>query len=114
MKRSTPHPYKVHQSKAFTLIELLIVICLVAIITGLAVSNFGQISNTQLRTQTNKLAAALKYTFGRAVSHGLYMRMVFDFEQDAYWVEASEQPVFLSKKKRSEDQEEGEQNFSAK
>jgi general secretion pathway protein H len=103
-----------HTMAAFSLIELLIVIALVAILTGIAVSNFGQIGNTQLRTQTNKLAAALKYTFGRAVSHGLYMRMVFDFEQDAYWVEASEQPVFLSKKKRGEDQEEGEQNFSAR
>lgn len=89
-------------SIGFTLLELLLVIAIVGGLTGIAVSTFSQISNTKIRVATNKLAAALRHSFGYAVSHGRFVRMVLDLEGNRYWVESSDRPIFLASKKREE------------
>ena len=99
------HP--IHQG-GFTLLELLLVIAIVAGLTGLSVSTFTQISNTKIRVSTNKLAAALRHSFGYAVSHGRYVRMVLDLEGHRYWVESSDKPIFLAVSKREENQDPNE------
>lgn len=90
------------KSMGFTLLELLLVIAIVGGLTGIAVSTFSQISNTKIRVATNKLAAALRHSFGYAVSHGRFVRMVLDLEGNRYWVESSDKPIFLASKKREE------------
>ena len=89
-------------SAGFTLLELLLVIAIVGGLTSLGVSTFTQVSNTQIRVATNKLAAAMRHSFGYAVSHGRYVRMVLDLDTERYWVESSDKPIFLSVKKREE------------
>ncbi len=86
----------------FTLLELLLVIAIIGGMTGLGVSTFTQISSTKIRVSTNKLAAALRHSFGYAVSHGRYVRMVLDLDGERYWVESSDKPIFLSSTKREE------------
>ncbi len=85
--------------RAFTLLELIIVIGVLVLMIGIGVSSLSNASGFQLRTQTNKLSAAIRHTFNRSVTHGLYMRMVIDIDSDAYWVEASDRPIFLSRDK---------------
>jgi len=84
----------------------MIVIGVLVMMMGISVSSISDMSSTQLRTQTNRLSAALRFTYNRAVSHGLYMRMVIDIDSDSYWVEASEEPIFLAQEKRQEGEEE--------
>ncbi|MEZ4467519.1 MAG: hypothetical protein R3F43_24510 [bacterium] len=72
------------------------------LMTGIGISSFGALKGTQLRTQTNRLAAAVRHTFNRAVATGLYMRLVVDIDADSYWVEASATPQFLSTEKLKE------------
>lgn len=91
--------------RGLTLLELLIVIGILVLVTGVAVSELGNLSSVKLRSETNKLAAAIRHAFNRAAAHGLYMRMVFDLDAEAYWVEASATPVFLPKEKRDEDED---------
>jgi general secretion pathway protein H len=86
--------------KGLTLIEIMIVIGILVLMIGLAINGLSGLSSTQLRTQTNKLAAAVRHTYSRSIALGLYMRIVFDLDGDAYWVEASDQPIFLRKEKR--------------
>ena len=105
--RFSLHRQNLRQS-GFTLLELLLVIAIVAGLAGLALSTFTQISNTKLRVSTNKLAAALRHSFGYAVSHGRYVRMVLDLEGNRYWVESSDKPIFLAVKKREENQDPNE------
>lgn len=88
--------------RGLTLLEVMITIGVLVLMIGVVVSNFGSLKSTELRTQTNKLASAVRHTYNRAVANGLYMRMVVDISGDAYWVEASETPVFMSKKKLKE------------
>lgn len=85
-----------------TLLEVMIVLAILILMMGLAVGSFGSLKSTELRTQTNKIAAAMRHTFNRSVATGLYMRMVFDIDGDSYWVEASDTPQFLAKEKRKE------------
>ena len=73
----------------FTLLELLITIAIAAGLIGIAASTFTQVSNTELRVQSNRIATALRHSFGYAVSHGKYLRAVFDLENNSFWVESS-------------------------
>ena len=84
--------------RGLTLLEVMITVGVLVLMMGVVVTSFGSLKSTELRTQTNKLAAAVRHTYNRAVANGLYMRLVVDISGDAYWVEASETPVFLSKK----------------
>lgn len=88
--------------RGLTLLEVMIVLAVLILMTGIGFSTFGALKGTQLRTQTNKIAAAIRHTFNRSVATGLYMRMVVDVDGDAYWVEASEVPQFLMAEKRKE------------
>ncbi|MCA9558708.1 MAG: hypothetical protein KC583_09100 [Myxococcales bacterium] len=98
----TPHGRARRSSRGLTLLELIIVVGVLVLMMGVGISSLGQISSAQLRTQTNRLAAAMRYTYSRAVANGLYMRMVIDIDADKYWVEASTEPVFIGAEKRQE------------
>lgn len=101
-------PVRPRAARGITLLELLIVLALLGLILGLSINALSKITRTKLRTETNKLAAAFRHTFNRSSTHGLYMRMVIDLDADAYWVEASDQPMFLAEKKRGVGEEEDE------
>ncbi len=94
MSRRRP-PRRFAAQRGLTLLELIIVMAIFIMLLGLGASGLNNLSSTQLRTQTNRMAAALRHAYSRTVATGLYMRMVLDFEADAYSVEASAIPVFI-------------------
>ncbi len=102
MKRPPAHSRHLN-SRGLTLLELMVVIGVVVMLAGLAISGLSRLSSVQLRTQTNKIAAAIRHTYNRSVAEGMYMRMVFDMEADRYWVEASPIAAFIPLEKRVED-----------
>ena len=57
---------------------------------------------------SNRLAAAIRYTFNRSTALGLYMRMVFDLDTETFWVEASDEPQFLAARKLKEGEDPAE------
>lgn len=91
--------------RGLTLLELMVTMAIAAGLIGIAASTFSQVSNTQLRVETNRLATTLRHCFGYAVSHSRYLRLVIDLDGERYWVESSERPIFLSVKKREEGQD---------
>lgn len=84
--------------RGLTLLELIMVMVILILLIGLGGNALSNLSSTQLRTQTNRMAAALRHTYSRTVATGLYMRMVLDFEADSYEVQASPTPVFIYRK----------------
>jgi general secretion pathway protein H len=96
MRRTLPPPRR-RNARGLTLLEILVVIGILVLIMGLAVSGFGRIGGVRLRNETNKVAAAIRHTFNRSVSLGLYMRMVIDLDGESFSVEGSENPTFLRK-----------------
>lgn len=95
----------------FTLIEVLVVLVILVMVTGVGVSTVSSMSGTRLRGDANNLAAAIRFAYNRSVVHGLYMRMEIDLDSNSYKVEASDAPIFISKKKidmRDRDRQEEE------
>ena len=102
-----------HAPRGMTLLEVLIVLGVLVLMTGIGISTFGALKGTQLRTQTNRLAAAVRHTYNRSVATGLYMRLVLDIDADSYWVEASATPQFLSTEKVKQEDAEKEAKEAA-
>lgn len=96
MRRPLP-PSRRRGARGLTLLEILVVIGILVLIVGLAVGGFSRIGAVRLRNETNKVAAAIRHTFNRSVSLGLYMRMVIDLDGESFTVEASQNPTFLHK-----------------
>ena len=95
----TPAP-RAPRSEGFTLLELLVVIAIAGLTVGLLASTFTQVSNAELRTQSNKVASLMRQSFSYAVSHGKYVRLIIDMSAQTLSAEATADPVFLSKNKR--------------
>ena len=62
---------------------------------GISLSGLNRLSSVQLRTQTNRLASAVRYAYNRSVAEGLYVRLALDLERDKYRVEGSALPIFV-------------------
>ena len=105
-RRNTAH------MRGITLLELLIVIAVLVMMMGIGVAGLDRISGAELRTQTNRLAAAIRHAYNRSVAEGLYVRMVLSPETDQYRVEASAERVFIDT--NAEEAEESEQDKKRK
>ena len=92
-----PSPSHRRSMRGFTLLELIIVMAVLVLMIGIGVSGLNRLSSVQLRTQTNRLAAAVQHAYNRSVAEGLYVRLVLDLERDKYWVEGSAIPVFVKR-----------------
>ena len=101
--RVTPSKRHRARTRGLTLLELMVVIGVVVMLSGLGITGLSRLSSVQLRTQTNRIAAAVRHAYNRSVAEGLYMRMVFDMEADRYWVEASSTAAFIPVEPREED-----------
>ena len=88
------------RQSGFTLIELIIVIAVFAGVMSLAVNTFSQISSTQIRIASNRVAQALRYSFEYAVTHGKYVRLVISIDSGTISAESTDDPIFLSMEKR--------------
>ena len=84
-------------TRGITLLELLIVIGVLVLMMGIGVAGLDRITGTELRTQTNRLAAAIRHAYNRSVAEGLYVRIVFQPETDQYRIEASGERVFIDR-----------------
>ena len=73
---------------------------------GVGISGLNRLSSVQLRTQTNRLAAAVRHAYNRAIAEGLYVRMALYIDADRYSVEASSTPVFIDRDRQETSEEE--------
>jgi prepilin-type N-terminal cleavage/methylation domain-containing protein len=93
--------------KGFTLIEIVVVIGIMAIAYS-SFFLFGFGAKNSLRQESRNLVQTIRYVYQIASLNSLYYRIVFDFETNEYFIESSEEPIFV--KKQTEDDEEKEQN----
>lgn len=92
-------------SQGFTLIELLVIIGITVAMMGLAVSFFGGSYHIQIKKETSHLIGAVKLAYNEAITKNLYYRLVFDFENQSYWLESSSDPFYLKSDKEIEEEE---------
>ncbi len=77
--------------KGFTLLELLLVLALIGLITGVIMPRLdGSLSGIKLRSAANKVVAMLRYARSRTAAEQLPYRVVFDRKRGRVLFEAVE------------------------
>jgi type II secretory pathway pseudopilin PulG len=77
----------------FTLLEILIVIFLIVLITGVFITSIGNGFGVHLRNSSRSLAAELEYVSQRAVTTGHVQRFVVDLDHQVFRVEMQVPPA---------------------
>ncbi len=75
-----------------TLIEILVVLAIIAIITVGVMGGSGQLEGARLKQGATLVSGAVRAGYARANTTSKSVRLVFDFEKDAMWLEEAEQP----------------------
>lgn len=72
-----------------TLIEIMVTLAIVGLVLGITISQIGGSFDSKARQATREFSATIRYLYNKAASENLTMRVVFDFEKQSYWVEAT-------------------------
>ncbi len=105
------------KERAFTFIELVIVIALIAFAYVIAMPNFTAQSTTQVMDKLNRLGGDIRSAFDLAVLNHQAYRIVFELRTGSYWLETTEQESFYlggGDKEKEKSQREGEGDLSEK
>lgn len=82
-----------------TVLELLIVLAIMGLFAYVGYSGFRSLTSAALVEDTNDLVAVMRRTQVLAVESGVPVRIMFDFDKQAYWVEACEGDATLRRTK---------------
>jgi general secretion pathway protein H len=82
--------------RGVTLVETLVVIALLAIVTGIAVSSMGILRSARLKRSSIMIVSAVRVAYTHANVLSKPVRLVFDLEQNTLTMEESSQESFSS------------------
>ena len=86
------------REKAFTLIELLLVIVIIAMAAAVVAPNIGSGNQTaKLNGAARELASALRFARGYALSHAKESTLLFNLDENTYKITGKEKLYKLSK-----------------
>lgn len=80
-----------------TLIEIMVVIVIMAIAAAGIGFSINAIARTSLRSGAVKFAAAVRYAYNRAVSHGTTVRIVFDLPGKSFSIQEAHGRITLTR-----------------
>lgn len=86
--------------EGMTLIEIIVVIFVVALAASGLGFSINAVTRTSLKSSTHKFAAAAKYAYNRAVSHGTTVRIVFDLPGNSFTIEEAHGRITLTRGSR--------------
>ena len=75
-------------NKGFTLIELLVVIILIVTFMYIAVPKIKSGTEFNIKSASRNLSATIKYLYNEAAFKKNIYRLVFDIDNDEYWIES--------------------------
>jgi general secretion pathway protein H len=81
-----------------TLIEILIVVALIALLSGTVVFGSGMLKSTRLRSAAGLIVSGVRLAQTRASASGKPVRMVFDIDHQRVMLEEAKGSVMLRKK----------------
>lgn len=100
--------------KAFTLIEVLVVLVIIGLMMGLVIPQAGRIFRSNLKLASNNLAGAIKYAYDNSIMTRRIERIVFDFEKHSYSLEVSAPGVLVALDKEQTDNKKEEDDDDQK
>ncbi len=101
MRRPSPHRRRVISGRGLTLVEILIVMAIMAIITGVAVAGSMQLPSARLRRSATMIASAVKVGYTRATATSRALRLVLDLDGQKIWLEESDTPMLVQSSEKS-------------
>ena len=97
---NTPHG----RVRAFSLLEMAVVLVLLSLAVSMAVSGLNALSGAHLREEAGVLAGVVRDTYARTALRGTSMRIVFNLDDDTYHIEQAAVVARLHKERREPDQ----------
>lgn len=88
LQRNNPHR-RFATAAGMTLIEIMVTLAVVGLVLGITISQLGDTFDSRARQATREISATIRYLYNKAASENLTMRLVFDFEKQSYYVEAT-------------------------
>jgi general secretion pathway protein H len=87
----------------FTLIEIILVVTIAAVLSGLSIKGLRSLRKADLREASAEMAGAMRYLFDRASTTGKVHRLVIDMETRMYWAEVSDDRFFIPREETERD-----------
>lgn len=82
-------------SAGLTLVEIIVVISLMAVVSGVAIGGSMQLPSARLRRSATMIASAIKVAYTRATATSRSLRLVMDLDQQKVWLEESQRPMLV-------------------
>jgi general secretion pathway protein H len=86
----------------FTLLEILIVLVIVGLMSGMSIRGLRSLAKSDLRASTSRMSGAVRYLFDRASTTGKYHRLVIDVDEGRYWAEVSDDRFYIPREPETE------------
>lgn len=90
------------QQAGYSLIEIMLVMAIGGLVAGGAIFGFRSLVRSEIRGTATKLAAAIRYSYDRAISTGSYYRLHINFDDNSYRLEKSDARVLLNTSERGD------------
>lgn len=95
--RPAPQRARRARVRAFTLIEVMLVIGLIALMTGAIIFGSGMLGSSRLRAGATLITSTTRMAISRANATGRPVRMVFDLDKNRIYLEESDVPMLRTK-----------------
>lgn len=82
-----------------TLIELVITISLMASLVAVVAISANAIGGVDLKTAASRVAGTIRFTYDLAARKNSPFRIVFDLDEQSYWIESASEKFLLDREK---------------
>jgi general secretion pathway protein H len=83
------------RERGLTLIEIIVVMTLIAVVTGAVLGGSMQLPSSRLRGSITMIASAIKVGYTRATATSRNLRLVMDLDTRKLWLEESDAPMLV-------------------
>lgn len=91
-------------SRGLSVVELMVVLTIIATITGIGAYSLGMVGGNQLKSDALRIASVIKYTYANACLNNTRYRLVVELGTGNYYSEVTDEPV-ISLAEQSADEE---------
>jgi general secretion pathway protein H len=88
-------------ARGLTLIEIIVVLALIGLMTGVVIGGSMQLPSARLRSAATMITSAVKVGYTRATSTSRSLRLVMDIDHGTVWLEESTVPMLVQSKDKT-------------